>query len=62
VPQKLLGPAERPADEYVCVRKRHTYSGEPFYYAEIYVPAPVFETLPKDTARNRKMLAAVLEE
>jgi GntR family transcriptional regulator len=62
VPQELLGPDDRPADEYVCVRKLHTYSGEPFCYAEIYVPTPVFETLPRDTARNRKLLAAVLEE
>ncbi|WP_341318445.1 hypothetical protein WN982_25730 [Paraburkholderia sp. IMGN_8] len=62
VSQELLGPDDRPADEYVCVRKLHTYSGEPFCYAEIYVPARVFETLPRDIARNRKLLATVLEE
>jgi GntR family transcriptional regulator len=62
VPQELLGPSDRPADENVCVRKLHTYSGEPFCYAEIYVPTPVFESLPRDIARKRKLLAAVLEE
>jgi hypothetical protein len=48
---------DRAADDYVCVRKLHTYSGEPFCYAEIYVPTPVFEALPKDVARKRKLLA-----
>ncbi len=62
VPKELLGPGDRPADENVCVRKLHTYSGEPFCYAEIYVPASVFEALPRDTARKRKLLAAVLDE
>lgn len=62
MPQELLGPDDRPADEYVCVRKLHTYSGEPFCYAEMYVPTLVFETKPKDSAKNRKLLAAVLEE
>ncbi|WP_260463990.1 GntR family transcriptional regulator [Burkholderia sp. Bp8963] len=62
VPQELLGPDDRSADEYVCVRKLHSYSGEPFCYAEIYVPTPVFESLPKDIARKRKLLAAVLDE
>jgi len=61
-PQELLGPDDRSADEYVCVRKLHTYSGEPFCYAEIYVPTPVFESLPPDVARKRKLLAAVLDE
>jgi GntR family transcriptional regulator len=62
VPQDLLGPEDRPADENVCIRKLHTYSGEPFCYAEIYVPTSVFESLPRDTARKRKLLAAVLDE
>ena len=62
VPQELLGPDDRPADEYVCVRKLHTYSGEPFCYAEIYVPTTVYESLPRDIARKRKLLAAVLDE
>lgn len=62
VPQELLGADDRPADENVCVRKLHTYSGEPFCYAEIYMPTPVFEALPKDTAKKRKLLAAVLDE
>jgi GntR family transcriptional regulator len=62
VPPELLGADVRSADEYVCVRKLHTYSGEPFCYAEIYVPTPVFESLPRDTARKRKLLAAVLDE
>ena len=62
VPPELLGSDDRPADENVCVRKLHTYSGEPFCYAEIYVPATVFEALPKDTARKMKLLAAVLDE
>jgi GntR family transcriptional regulator len=62
LPQELLGPDDRSADEYVCVRKLHTYSGEPFCYAEIYVPTPVFESLPRDIARRRKLLAAVLDE
>jgi GntR family transcriptional regulator len=62
VPQELLGSGDRPAAESVCVRKVHTYSGEPFCYAEIYVPTSVFELLPKDTARQRKLLAAVLDE
>ena len=62
VPQELLGPDDRSADDYVCVRKLHTYSGEPFCYAEIYVPTPVFESLPRDIAKKRKLLAAVLDE
>lgn len=62
VPQELLGAGDRPADENVCVRKLHTYSGEPFCYAEIYVPTPIFEALPKDIAGERKLLAAVLDE
>ena len=47
LPQELLGADDKPADENVCVRKLHTYSGEPFCYAEIYVPTPVFEALPR---------------
>ncbi|MDF3885827.1 GntR family transcriptional regulator [Cupriavidus basilensis] len=62
VPQELLGPGEQSNGEYVCVRKLHTYSGEPFCYAEIYVLTPVFESLPQDTAKNKKLLAAVLDE
>jgi GntR family transcriptional regulator len=62
VPQELLGANDRPAEENVCVRKLHTYSGEPFCYAEIYVPMQVFDALPKDIAGKRKLLAAVLEE
>ncbi|CAN7729946.1 GntR family transcriptional regulator [Variovorax sp. LjRoot130] len=62
VPQELLGPDDRAASENVCVRKLHTYSGEPFCYAEIYVPTSVFEALPRDTAKKRKLLAAVLDE
>jgi len=62
VPHELLGRDDRPADDNVCVRKLHTYSGEPFCYAEIYVPKAVFESLPRDTARKRKLLAAVLDE
>jgi GntR family transcriptional regulator len=46
----------------VCIRKLHTYSGEPFCYAEIYVPAGVFDSLPRDVAKKRKLLAAVLDE
>ncbi|RDK11252.1 GntR family transcriptional regulator [Cupriavidus lacunae] len=62
VPQELLGPGDQPDGEYVSVRKLHTYSGEPFCYAEIYVLASVFDALPKDTARKKKLLAAVLDE
>lgn len=62
VPLELLGVDDRAADENVCVRKLHTYSGQPFCYAEIYVPTPVFEALPRDTPRKRKLLAAVLDE
>ena len=62
VPQELLGPGDRSDGEYVCVRKLHTYSGEPFCYAEIYVLTLVFDALPKDTARNKKLLAALLDE
>ena len=61
VPLELLAAGDRAADENVCVRKLHTYSGEPFCYAEIYVPTSVFESLPKDTASKRKLLAAVLD-
>ena len=46
----------------MCVRKLHTYSGEPFCYVEIYLPTPVFDSLPRDTAKKRKLLAAVLDE
>ena len=60
--QELLGPEDRAAAENVCVRKLHTYSGEPFCYAEIYVPTSIFESLPKDSERKRKLLAAVLDE
>jgi GntR family transcriptional regulator len=62
VPPELVGPDDHPADDYVCVRKLHTYSGEPFCYAEIYVATPVFEALPRDVAKRRKLLAAVLDE
>lgn len=62
VPPELLGAGDHPAQDNVCVRKLHTYSGEPFCYAEIYVPAPVYDALPKDVARKRKLLAAVLDE
>ena len=62
VPQDLLGPEARAADDCVCVRKLHTYCGEPFCYAEIYVPTTVYESLPRDVARKRKLLAAVLDE
>jgi GntR family transcriptional regulator len=62
VPQELLGPDGRPENDCVCVRKLHTYSGEPFCYAEIYVPTAVFESLPRDVARKRKLLAAVLDK
>jgi GntR family transcriptional regulator len=62
IPLELLGPQDRATEDNVCVRKLHTYRGEPFCYAEIYVPAQVFESLPKDTARKRKLLAAVLDE
>lgn len=62
VPPELLGGDDKPAPENVCIRKLHTYSGEPFCYVEVYIPTPVFEALPKDTARSRKLLAAVLDE
>lgn len=62
VPPELLGAEDRPARDNVCVRKLHTYSGEPFCYAEIYVPAAVYDALPRDVARKRKLLAAVLDE
>jgi GntR family transcriptional regulator len=62
VPQALLGPGDQSNGEYVCVRKLHTYSSEPFCYAEIYVLAKVFDALPKDTPKKKKLLAAVLDE
>lgn len=62
LPQELRGSDDRSADDNVCVRKLHTYSGEPFCYAEIYVSTAVFESLPKDIAKKRKLLAAVLDE
>lgn len=62
LPQELLGANDRSADDNVCVRKLHTYSGEAFCYAEIYVSTTVFESLPKDIARKRKLLAAVLDK
>ena len=58
VPQELLGPDDRPADENVCVRKLHTYSGEPFCYAEIYVPTPVFEVAAQGRQRSPLPCAA----
>ena len=61
VPQDLLGPEDRATGDYVCVRKLHTYSGEPFCYVEVYMPAAVFESLPRDVAKKRKLLAAVLD-
>jgi len=62
IPQELLGPGDRSNGDYVCVRKLHTYSGEPFCYAEIYVLTPIFDSLPKDTAQKKKLLAALLDE
>ena len=56
VPPDLLGAGDHPAQDNVCVRKLHTYSGETFCYAEIYVPAPVYDALPTDVARKRKLL------
>ena len=61
VPAELLGPDERAAADNVCVRKLHTYSGEPFCQVEIYIPAEVYQSLPKHVARQRKLLAAVLD-
>lgn len=61
VPSDLLGPEDRAADDNVCIRKLHTYSGEPFCHVEIYIPAEVWRALPKDIARKRKLLAAVLD-
>jgi GntR family transcriptional regulator len=61
VPPELLGPDELAADDNVCIRKLHTYSGEPFCHVEIYIPAEVYRSLPKDVARKRKLLAAVLD-
>ena len=62
MPKELLEPEDRPAADNVCIRKLHTYSGEPFCYAEIYVPTAIFESLPRDIARKRKVLAAVFDE
>src|SRR6185369_5978684 len=61
VPLELLGPEDRAAADNVCIRKLHTYSGEPFCHVEIYIPAEVWRSLPKDVARKRKLLAAVLD-
>jgi GntR family transcriptional regulator len=61
VPQELLGPGDRAVDDCVCIRKLHTYSGEPFCYVEIYIPAPVFDTLPRDVAKKKKLLGAVID-
>ena len=61
VPPELLGPEARVDGDYVCIRKMHTYSDEPFCYVEVYVPASVFDALPRDVARKRKLLAAVLD-
>ena len=61
VPQDLLGPEDRATGDYMCVRKLHTYSGEPFCYVEVYMPAAVFESLPRDVAKKRKLLAAVID-
>ena len=58
---ELLGPEVRAAGDYVCIRKMHTYSGEPFCHVEVYVPTSVFDALPRDVARKRKLLAAVLD-
>ena len=61
IPQELLGHDDRVTENNVCIRKLHTYSGLPFCYAEISVPAAVYESLPRDVARKRKLLAAVLD-
>ena len=61
VPAQLLGSSDRPAGDNVCVRKLHTYSGEPFCYVEIYIPETVYRALPRDVARKRKLLAAVVD-
>src|SRR4030095_10263094 len=61
IPLELLGPGDRAAEDNVYIHKLHTYSGEPFCQVEIYIPAEVYSTLPKDVARKRKLLAAVLD-
>ena len=61
VPAELLGTEDLAADDNVCVRKIHTYSGEPFCLVEIYIPAEVWLALPKDTVKKRKVLAAVID-
>lgn len=61
VPQELLGPEDRAAGDHVCVRKLHTYSGEPFCYVEIYMPAEVYESLPQGVAKKRKLLGAIID-
>ena len=35
-------PSDRAAEDNVCIRKLHTYSGEPFCQVEIYMPAEVY--------------------
>ncbi|MDM0116656.1 GntR family transcriptional regulator [Variovorax sp. J22R133] len=62
MPLDLLAADDRSADDNVCVRKLHNYSGEPFCYAEIYVPSAIYDALPKDVVHKRKLLAAVLDE
>ena len=61
IPPELLGTEGAAPEDNVCIRKLHTYSGEPFCYAEIYLPAAVYDSLPRDVARKRKLLAAVLD-
>lgn len=46
---------------YTCVRKVHLLSGEPFCYAEIYVPTREFNRFPKGIAKKKKLMAALLD-
>lgn len=48
-------------DGYTCVRKVHIMNGEPFCYAEVFVPTIDFNRLPKGIAKRKKLLAAVFE-
>jgi GntR family transcriptional regulator len=46
---------------FTCVRKVHLMNGEPFCYAEIYIPTCDFERMPRKVAKQKKLLAAVFD-
>ncbi|WP_454726677.1 MULTISPECIES: GntR family transcriptional regulator [Cupriavidus] len=61
LPPDLTNDVPEP-EGFTCVHKVHSLNGEPFCYAEIYIPTVIFRQLPRGVEKRRKLLAVVLEQ